>query len=91
MSRIATVILVAALSGCSMAVEVSAPVADDCEPYEEECNGLDDDCDGVVDDFEVYCCSWSELYVGRCEDGRVVGCGWCLEPDGQPGLGPDSW
>lgn len=46
---------------------------------DEICDGVDNDCNGEADDGleEILCCWWSTVYVGWCEDGRIVGCGWC--------------
>jgi len=92
--------LIAALltAGCTLHMGTPGDVDNDfddalCTPSDEVCDGLDNDCDGVVDDYRLDCCSWSteDAYVGACVDGRVIGCGWCLEPGGQPGMGPESW
>ena len=70
-------------AGCAMATGQDTPTDGDLEE--------DPEAPLCEDGEELPCCSWSDLYIGTCEDGRLVGCGWCLEPDGRPGQGPWTW
>ena len=69
-------VIFAILAGCAMVIEPDPPT--DEEPV---CNYGE----------EYPCCSWSDLYIGVCVEDHLVGCGTCLELDGEPGLGPWTW
>ena len=85
MRRLLAILVISAgySAGCAMSTGEYPPTDAD---YADEAEEL-----LCEDGEELPCCSWSELYVGTCDHNRLVGCGWCLELDGSPGMGPWTW